>query len=86
MSMNPVDGNAIAGSLFSFYGTEMTTAQGTCRHCGHPSRVAELRVYLGGPGAVARCPTCDGVLLVVTEIREQTSVSSDGFAFGNGPS
>jgi hypothetical protein len=83
MTMNPLDGNAIAGPLLSFYGTEMTAAEGACRHCGHVSRVAELRVYLGGPGTVARCPTCDGVVLVVTEIGEQISVSSDGFAFGN---
>ena len=83
MTMNPLDGNAIAGPLFSFYGTEMTAAAGTCRHCGHAARVAELRVYVGGPGTVARCPTCDGVLLVVTEIGEQISVSSDGFAFGD---
>ncbi|HTU27795.1 MAG TPA: DUF6510 family protein [Solirubrobacteraceae bacterium] len=79
--MNPLDGNAIAGPLASFFGTEMTTAEGSCRHCGRTSRVAELRVYASGPGTVARCPTCEGVLFVVTEIREQISVSSDGFAF-----
>jgi hypothetical protein len=80
--MNPLDGNAIAGALGSFYGTEMTTEDGTCRHCGHSGRVADLRVYVGGPGTVARCPTCDGVLLVVTEIRERISIHADGFAFG----
>jgi hypothetical protein len=83
--MNPLDGNAIAGPLSTFYGTEMTTAPGTCRHCGHFGQVAELRVYVGGPGTVARCPSCDGVLLVVTEIQEQTSVFADGFAFGGAP-
>lgn len=82
--MNPLDGNAIAGALATFYGKELTNAEGTCRHCGHASRVAELRVYQGGPGTVARCPTCDGVLLVVTEIREQVSVHADAFAFGTG--
>jgi hypothetical protein len=79
--MNPLDGNAAAGALAAYYGAEMTTAQGDCRHCGHSSRVAELRVYTGGPGTVARCPTCDGVVLVVTEIREQVDVNADGFAF-----
>lgn len=82
--MNPLDGNVIAGPLSSFYGTEMTAAEGICRHCGHPDRVAQLRVYVGGPGTVARCPTCDEVVLVVTEIREQISVFSEGFAFPTG--
>jgi len=82
--MSPLDGNVLAGPLSSFYGAELTAAEGTCRHCGHRSRVAQLRVYVGGPGHVARCPTCGGVVLVVTEIREQVSVSADGFAFAHG--
>jgi hypothetical protein len=82
--MNPLDGNAIAGALRSFYGAEMTTAEGTCRHCGHPSLVAELRVYVAGPGTVARCPSCDGALMVVTEIRGQLSISADDFALAAG--
>ncbi len=82
--MNPLDGNVVAGALTAYYGAEMTTAAGMCRHCGHSSSVAELRVYAGGPGSVARCPACDGVVLVVTEIREQIDVHADGFAFGSG--
>jgi hypothetical protein len=31
--------------------------------------VAELRVYLGGPGAVARCPGCGEVAMVVVRGR-----------------
>jgi hypothetical protein len=77
-----MDGNVVAGALSAYYGTEMTTAEGSCRHCGHASCVAELRVYVGGPGSVARCPTCEGVVLVVTEIRERIDVHSEGFAFG----
>jgi Family of unknown function (DUF6510) len=79
--MNPLDGNAIAGPLFGFYGKEMTAAEGTCRHCGHRGPVAEMRVYVGGPGTVARCPACDGVLLVLTEIRERIEVFSEAFTF-----
>ena len=32
--MDPLDGNAIAGDLFEVFGAEMTTAVGTCAHCG----------------------------------------------------
>jgi hypothetical protein len=82
--MNPLDGNAIAGALASFYGTDMTAAEGTCRNCGLPGLIAELPVYVAGPGSVARCPACSGVLLVVTEIREEVRVHADGFALAAG--
>jgi hypothetical protein len=82
--MNPLDGNAIAGALASFYGTDMTAAEGTCRHCGLTGLIAELSVYVAGPGSVARCPACSTVLLVVTEIRDEISVNSDGFALTAG--
>jgi Family of unknown function (DUF6510) len=55
--MDALDGNAIAGDLFATFGHEMTTAVGTCTSCGAGSAIAELRVYVSGPGIVARCRT-----------------------------
>jgi hypothetical protein len=43
----------------------MTTTSGRCTACGLTSVVAELRVYMQAPGAVARCPGCEGVLMVI---------------------
>jgi hypothetical protein len=43
--MEALDGNAIAGELFSAFGREMTTARGTCTSCATTSQIAELRVY-----------------------------------------
>ena len=63
--MDALDGNAIAGDLFAAFGHEMTTAVGTCTSCGAPSAIAELRVYISGPGTVARCPRCGDVAMVV---------------------
>ena len=63
--MDALDGNAIAGDLFAAFGREMTTAVGTCMHCGARSAIAELRVYVSGPGAVAECPGCGTVAIVV---------------------
>ena len=80
MPMEALDGNAIAGPLMDYYGREMTTVTGTCRHCGRPAMVAELRVYRRAPGAVARCPTCGEIVLVVLEIRGASQVHSDDFA------
>ena len=40
--MEALDGNAIAGELYTAFGKEMTTASGRCMHCGARSEVAEL--------------------------------------------
>jgi hypothetical protein len=63
-----LDGNAIAGDLFAAFGREMTDVVGKCRNCGTASVVAELCVYARAPGAVARCPICDAVVMVVVTI------------------
>ena len=63
--MDALDGNAIAGELFAAFGHEMTTVVGTCTSCGAGSTIAELRVYISGPGTVARCPGCAGVTIVI---------------------
>lgn len=80
MSTDALDGNAIAGTLFTIFGTEMTTATGICAGCGASARLAELRVYLRAPGVVARCGRCDNVLMVLVEIRGITCVDLRGFA------
>lgn len=76
--MEPLDGNAIAGVLQEHFGTDMTAARGRCRHCGAEGAVAELRVYTRAPGAVARCPQCGQVVMVLVEIREQVRVDTRG--------
>ena len=63
--MDALDGNAIAGELFAAFGHEMTTVVGTCTSCGASSAIAELPVYVRGPGTVARCPGCGGVAMVL---------------------
>jgi hypothetical protein len=63
--MDALDGNAIAGELFAAFGHEMTTVIGTCTSCRAQSAIAELRVYISGPGIVARCPGCASVAIVL---------------------
>jgi hypothetical protein len=63
-----LDGNAIAGDLFVVFGREMTAVVGRCRNCGTASAVAELCVYSRAPGAVARCPSCHAVVMVLVTI------------------
>ena len=57
------DGNALAGPLREIFAVELTGASGRCAACGRLDTMAELRVYLDAPGAVARCPGCDEVVL-----------------------
>jgi hypothetical protein len=78
--MEALDGNAIGGLLLEVFGVEMTTARGVCAHCGAAGRVAEMRVYLRAPGAVARCRSCGAVLMVLVQIRGVASVDRSGLA------
>jgi len=78
--VNALDGNAIAGSLHEAFGAEMTTALGTCAACGATAPVAEAVVYLRGPGIVARCRSCESVLMVLVTIRGRTCVDLRGLA------
>ena len=67
MTMEPVDGNAIAGQLLEAFGVEMTTVIATCRFCGRSHPLAEARVYTSAPGAVARCCDCGEVTMVTVD-------------------
>jgi len=75
-----VDGNAIGGLLIEVFGTEMTTAVGTCGSCGTTGQVAELAVYRPGLGTVVRCRSCDNALMVFVQIRGVTCVDLRGLA------
>jgi DNA-directed RNA polymerase subunit RPC12/RpoP len=77
--MDALDGNAIAGPLLEYFGTEMTAAWGSCAHCGATAQVAELRVYLAAPGTVVRCPACGGVVIVLMRIRDELRIDDSRF-------
>jgi uncharacterized Zn finger protein len=77
--MEPLDGNAIAGTLYEYFGSEMTTVIGSCAHCGASGQIAELVVYVRAPGAVARCRSCGSAVLVLTRADERLSVELTGY-------
>jgi hypothetical protein len=78
--MERLDGNAVGGLLGEAFAQEMTLAEATCAHCGARGVVAELHVYVRAPGMVARCPSCEAVLLVVLERRGRYCVDLSGIA------
>jgi hypothetical protein len=72
------DGNAIAGLLEETFGAELTTALGTCAHCGNHGQLAETDVYLRAPGTVVRCRVCHNTLMVLVTVRSITCVDRRG--------
>ncbi len=57
------DGNALAGPLHDIFGTDITAAVGQCATCGWAGPMAGVRVFDHAPGVVARCPSCDQIVL-----------------------
>jgi uncharacterized protein DUF6510 len=57
------DGNALAGHVHDLFRVDLSTAVGRCTQCGRTAPMAEVRVFDHAPGVVARCPTCDQVLM-----------------------
>jgi ribosomal protein S27E len=57
------DGNALTGHVQNVFRVDLSTAVGRCTGCGRTGPMAEVRVFDHAPGVVARCPTCDQVLL-----------------------
>jgi hypothetical protein len=78
--MTHLDGNAIAGELFTIFGEEMTTASATCSSCGSSRPLGELAVYRQAPGVVARCSRCENVMMVIVTIRGVRCVDLQGIA------
>jgi hypothetical protein len=66
-----LDGNAIGGLLGEVFVEEMTIAKSTCAACGAVREVGALHVYVNAPGAVARCPGCDAVLVRIVKSEER---------------
>ena len=83
--MEALDGNAIAGTLFEHFGTEMTTTIGACAHCGTRGQIAELVVYMRAPGTVVRCRHCGNVVMVLVQIRGELRVESSAFRMEQTP-
>ena len=65
--MDVLDGNALAGRLADLFGADATASIVRCRACGDGGAVARVAVYVSAMGAVARCRSCDAVLLTIVD-------------------
>ncbi len=75
---NKLDGNAAGGILQEVFPFEMTTAVGTCAHCGATNEVGALIVYMSAMGTVIRCPSCDSVLIRIVKAKEEYWLDMQG--------
>jgi hypothetical protein len=75
-----LDGNAAAGELSKVFAVDITTAAARCAKCGATKCLAEARLYMHGPGLVARCTACEHVLLRLVNVREQMFLDVRGMA------
>ncbi len=56
-----LDGNAAAGQLGELFAFDVTVALTRCARCRDTRPLAELHVYVGGPGTVLCCATCSAI-------------------------
>ena len=75
-----IDGNA-AGDLREIFAADITTARAQCANCGATAAFAEVRLYVQAPGAVARCASCDYVLLRLVRTPDRVWLDARGLAY-----
>ena len=76
-----LDGNAVAGALYEWFGVEMTAAPGACDHCGNVAEMGTLHAWTRGPGIVLRCSMCHGVVLRFTQTPQGAILDARGAAW-----
>jgi len=76
-----LDGNASAGLLREIFVHDMTAARGACSSCGAVGYIGaqHLYDYPYGPGAVLRCSSCEGLLMVVVRTGTHYRLGTQGF-------
>jgi hypothetical protein len=75
------DGNGLGGRFQDIVRVDITTAIGRCTGCGRTAPMAEVRVFDHAPGVVARCPTCDQVLLRLVRDRGRAWLDLRGLSY-----
>ena len=76
-----LDGNAVAGVLGAVLAGDVTAIPGQCAHCGAVNAIGAFHAYVRGPGAVLRCPSCEGVVMRVVETTDATYLDLRGAAY-----
>ena len=76
-----LDGNAAAGPLSTIFAVDVTAAECQCAHCGAIDPFARTRLYMMGPGVVARCAVCEQVLLRLVRAGRRLLLEARGLTY-----
>ncbi len=76
-----LDANAAAGLLQEIFGTDMTAAPTECANCGQEGGVGTLLAFTQAPGIVLRCPSCENVMLRITQTPDAYYIDARGAVY-----
>jgi Family of unknown function (DUF6510) len=76
-----LDGNALAGVMHEIFALEMTASPTECAHCGAEAELGALLAFTQSPGAVLRCPACEGVILRIVETPDAIYLDARGAVY-----
>ncbi len=76
-----LDANAVAGVLQEIFGTDMTAAPTECANCGQEGEVGSLLAFTQAPGIVLRCPSCEAVVVRITQTPDAFYIDARGAVY-----
>ena len=76
-----LDANAVAGVFQEIFGAEMTAAPTECVHCGAEGEVGTLLAFTQAPGIVLRCPSCENVMIRITQTPNAFYIDARGAVY-----
>ncbi len=76
-----LDGNAVAGLLQEIFADDMTAAPTECAHCGNQGVIGTLLAFTQAPGAILRCPVCEGIMLRIVQTPDAIYLDARGAVY-----
>ncbi len=76
-----LDANAVAGVLQEIFGTEITASPTECAHCGAEGEVGTLLAFTQAPGIILRCPSCENVVIRITQTPNAYYIDARGAVY-----
>lgn len=76
-----LDANAVAGVLQEIFGNDMTAAPTECAACGQEGEVGTLLAFTQAPGIVLRCPSCENIMVRITQTPEAFYIDARGAVY-----
>ncbi len=76
-----LDANAVAGVLQEIFGADMTAAPTECANCGQEGEVGALLAFTQAPGIVLRCPSCENVVVRITQTPDAFYIDARGAVY-----